>query len=96
MAIQLDTATLQAALVGYQQQLETIQQKMTEIRRSLGKSASAPTAKANGAVAPSASTKTAPRRHRMSEEGRARIAAAQRARWAKSKRAAKRAEKTEE
>jgi hypothetical protein len=96
MAIQLDNATLQAALVGYQQQLETIQQKMAEIRRSLGKSASAPAAKANGVAAPSASTKTAPRRHRMSEEGRARIAAAQRARWAKSKRAAKRAEKTEE
>ena len=96
MAIQLDTATLQAALVGYQQQLETIQQKMAEIRRSLGKSVSAPAAKGNGAAAPAAGAKTAPRRHRMSEEGRARIAAAQRARWAKSKRAAKRAEKAEE
>jgi hypothetical protein len=96
MAIQLDNATLQAALAGYQQQLETIQQKMAEIRRSLGKSASAPAPKANGVSAPAAGARTAPRRHRMSEEGRARIAAAQRARWAKSKRAAKRAEKGEE
>jgi hypothetical protein len=97
MAIQLDTATLQAALVGYQQQLETIQQKMAEIRRSLGKSASGPAAKANGVgAAPAAATKSTPRRHRMSEEGRARIAAAQRARWAKSKRAAKKAERAEE
>jgi hypothetical protein len=95
MAIQMDTATLQAALVGYQQQLEMIQQKMAEIRRSLGKSASVPAAKTNGVVS-HAGVKTAPRKHRMSEEGRARIAAAQRARWAKSKRAAKKAEKSEE
>jgi hypothetical protein len=96
MAIQLDTPTLQAALVGYQQQLETIQQKMAEIRRSLGKSASVPATKGNGVAAHTGAVKAAPRRHRMSEEGRARIAAAQRARWAKSKRAAKRAEKAEE
>jgi len=73
MALQLDRATLQAALVGYQQQLEEIQTKMSELRRRLGKAPAAAAAPAPG------------RRHRMSAEGRARIAAAQRARWAKFK-----------
>jgi hypothetical protein len=94
MALQFDTATLQAALVGYQQQLEMIQHKMTEIRRNLGKSAGAPSSKGAGATA--TAVRTSPRKHRMSEEGRARIAAAQRARWAKAKRAAKKAEKSDE
>ena len=87
MALQLDAPTLQAALVGYRQQLNDIEQKMAEIRRKLGKS--------GGAVAsPKADAPAQPRarKHRMSAEGRARIAAAQRARWAKSKRAAKKAE----
>jgi len=81
MALELDTATLQAALVGYQRQIEEIEAKMGDLRRRLGKSA---------AVRPGAGvTRTAPRRHRMSAEGRARIAAAQRARWAKAKKAKK-------
>jgi hypothetical protein len=73
MALQLDRATLQAALVGYQQQLEEIQTKMNELRRRLG---SAPA---------SAAAPVPGRKHRMSAAGRARIAAAQRARWAKFK-----------
>jgi len=84
MALQLDHATLQAALVGYQQQLEQIESKMAELRRKLGKPSS--TASARPTAAP---RKGAPRKHRMSAEGRARIAAAQRARWAKTKRAKK-------
>ena len=84
MALQLDRATMEAALVGYQRQIEEIQTKMAELRRRLG---------GRGASA-SAATSAAPagkgragRKHRMSAEGRARIAAAQRARWAKFKRA---------
>ncbi len=83
MALELDTATLQAALVGYQQQLDQIEAKMAELRRKLGKSAGV---KPAAAAAP---TRSGPRKHRMSAEGRARIAAAQRARWAKAKKAKK-------
>lgn len=86
MAFQMDAATLQAALAGYRQQVNEIEEKMAELRRRLGKTS-------NGASPKSAAPKTAvkrrTRKHRMSEEGRARIAAAQRARWAKAKRAAK-------
>ena len=79
MALQLDRPTLEAALVGYQRQLEDIQSKMAELRRRLGRpSASASVVRS----APSPARK----HHRMSAEGRARIAAAQRARWAKFKR----------
>ena len=84
MALELDTATLQAALVGYQQQLDQIQAKMSDLRRRLGKSAGV---KPAASAAPAA--RSAPRKHRMSAEGRARIAAAQRARWAKAKKAKK-------
>ena len=84
MAFELDTATLQAALVGYQQQLDQIEAKMGELRRKLGKSA--------GVKPAAAATRSAPRKHRMSAEGRARIAAAQRARWAKAKKAKKASE----
>ena len=82
MSISLDKATLEAALVGYQQHLQQIEAKMAEIRRLLGeKPAAAPAAK---------SARKATRgkqKHRMSAEGSARIAAAQRARWAKVKKA---------
>ena len=88
MAYELDTATLQAALVGYQQQLDQIETKMAELRRKLGKS-SGPRAEAGANSSGSGSTRMAPRKHRMSAEGRARIAAAQRARWAKTKKAKK-------
>jgi hypothetical protein len=75
---------MEAALVGYQRQLEEIQAKMVELRRRLGRSAGhAPAAgKHTGGAA------KAGRKHRMSAEGRARIAAAQRARWAKFKKSA--------
>jgi len=85
MALQLDQALLQAALVGYQKQLEELEAKMAELKRRLGQT-SGPRKQAS---APAAAKHSAPRQHRMSEEGRARIAAAQRARWAKAKKAAK-------
>jgi hypothetical protein len=81
MSISLDRATLEAALVGYQQHLQQIEAKMAELRRQLGGApAAAPVAKQARQAAPAAKQK-----HRMSAEGRARIAAAQRARWAKAK-----------
>ena len=81
MSIRLDKATLEAALVGYQQHLQQIEAKMAELRGMLGQGpAAAPAAKR----APKAARK---QKHRMSAEGRARIAAAQRARWAKVKKA---------
>jgi hypothetical protein len=82
----LDRATLEAALIGYQHQVEEIQGKIADIRRMIGGSGPAPAA-ATSAAQPKAK-KAAPQRkqkHKMSAEGRARIAAAQRARWAKVK-----------
>ncbi len=73
---------MEAALVGYQQQLQQIEMKMAELRRKLGKPVASP-----GPV--KKAVKSAPRKHRMSAEGRARIAAAQRARWAKTKKSQK-------
>jgi hypothetical protein len=87
MSLSLDKATLEAALVGYQQRLQEIQTKMADLRRMLKQTpAAAPAAKRARKAAPQK------QKHRMSAEGRARIAAAQRARWAKSKKAQKAAE----
>jgi len=85
MAVHLDRPTLEAALVGYQRQLEEIESKISELRRRLGNS---PGSNARPAAAPAAAGRRR-RKHRMSPEGRARIAAAQRARWARFKKAAK-------
>jgi septal ring factor EnvC (AmiA/AmiB activator) len=64
MSISLDKATLEAALVGYQQQLQQIEAKMAELRRMLGKApAAAPAAKRARKAAP------AKQKHRMSAEG---------------------------
>ena len=84
MALRLDKATLEAALVGYQQHLHQIEAKMAELRGMLGgTAAAAPAAKR----ADKKATPAKKQRHAMSAEGRARIAAAQRARWAKAKKA---------
>jgi hypothetical protein len=84
MSISLDKATLEAALVGYQQHLQQIEAKMAELRRMLGQTpAAAPAVKQTRKPA------AGKQKHRMSAEGRARIAAAQRARWAKTKKAQK-------
>ncbi len=81
MSISLDKATLEAALVGYQQHLQQIEAKMADLRRMIGHTNSAPAVKRARKAAPGK------QKHRMSPEGRARIAAAQRARWAKVKKA---------
>jgi hypothetical protein len=88
MSVHLDSATLQAALAGYQQQLEHIEAKMAEVRRLL-RAGSATAKSTASAKAEPARAGRRPRKHRMSAEGRARIAAAQRARWAKVKRTKK-------
>jgi hypothetical protein len=69
---------LQAALLGYQQQLEVINAKISELKRRLG----GRTAAASGPTA-----RPPQKKHRISAEGRARIAAAQRKRWAAAKKA---------
>ena len=81
MSISLDKATLEAALVGYQQHLQQIESKMADLRRLLGQAPAATPAAKRARKAPGK------QQHRMSPEGRARIAAAQRARWAKAKKA---------
>lgn len=76
-----DSGILQAALLGYQQQLDEINSKIAELRRRLGgRSAAAPSGANSGAT-----PRSAQKRHRISAEGRARIAAAQRRRWAAAK-----------
>jgi hypothetical protein len=84
MAVQLDVATLEAALAGYQQRLDEIQKKMAEIRRQLGQTGRK--AKDSGRTSLPRNSR---RRHRISAEGRARIAAAQRERWARTKKQGK-------
>jgi hypothetical protein len=74
-----DSGILQAALLGYQQQLDEINAKIVDLRRRLGgRGATADTP----GPAPRAKKQ---KRHRISAEGRARIAAAQRKRWAAAK-----------
>jgi hypothetical protein len=73
-----DPGILQAALLGYQQQLEVINAKIAELKRRLGGRGAAP----SGVVA-----RPPQKKHRISAEGRARIAAAQRKRWAAAKKA---------
>lgn len=84
MSLELDSGTLQAALVGYQQQLEHIEAKMAEVRRQLRAAGAAAKSAASTQAAPARAARR-PQKHRMSAEGRARIAAAQRARWARVK-----------
>jgi len=73
-----DQALLEAALVGYQSQINQIQEAMAEIRQQLagGKAASA---------TPAASAKQAKPRRTLSAAARKRIAAAQKKRWAEYK-----------
>ena len=69
-----DHALLEAALIGYQHQLEQIETKMAELRQQLG------------GKSPAAATKSAPsapgKKRQMSAAARKRIAAAQKKRWA--------------
>ena len=72
----VDSALLQAALVGYENKLARINEAIAEIRRSLGQTA--------GEAADAAPAAPAPRRRRrkLSSAARARISAAQKKRWA--------------
>ena len=78
MAQHEDRSLLEAALVGYQSQLEKITSAIADLQKRLRY------AGAGGVPAP---VSKAPRRkkHRISAEGRARIAEAQRKRWAAAK-----------
>jgi len=73
-----DPGILQAALVGYQHQLDEINAKIAELRRRLGGGRTT-------SAAPSSGGSGNQKKHRISAEGRARIAAAQRRRWAAAK-----------
>jgi hypothetical protein len=67
-----DHALLEAALIGYQHQLELIEAKMADLRQQLGgkSPAAAPESAAPG------------KKRQMSSAARKRIAAAQKKRWA--------------
>ncbi len=73
-----DPGILQAALLGYQQQLQMIDTKIADLKRHLGVRSAAP-------AQPASPSRTPQKKHRISAEGRARIAAAQRKRWAVAK-----------
>ena len=71
-----DQEILEAALVGLQQSLTSVDAKIADIRRQLGVRGSS-----NGAAAVTASNGASPKRQ-MSAAARKRIAAAQKKRWA--------------
>jgi hypothetical protein len=76
--VKTDRSLLEAALVGYQAQLASIQQSMQEIRKQLGlKAGGGGAADAGGAEQPAVRTK-----RRLSAAARKRIASAQKKRWA--------------
>jgi hypothetical protein len=79
MAHHQDTSLLEAALVGYQHQRETITAAIADLQKRVGNVG------AGGVPAPAG--RTPRKKHRISAEGRARIAAAQRRRWAAAKKA---------
>jgi hypothetical protein len=72
-----DTSLLQAALIGYEAQVERINTAIQDLQKQLGRRTSR---KATPTTAP-ASGVTRRKRH-LSAEARARIAEAQRKRWA--------------
>src|ERR1035441_1559834 len=76
MPTHLDSETLQAALVGYQHQLDQIEAKMAELRSKL--KGEAPVTTVAAEAAPAARGGKRP----LSEAARKRIAKAQRKRWA--------------
>jgi len=78
-----DQEILQAALVGFQQSLASVDAKISEIRKQLGVRGSS-----NGAAAAVATNGATPRRQ-MSAAARKRIAAAQKKRWAEYRKSQK-------
>jgi hypothetical protein len=75
-SMQIDHAVLEAALVGYQFQLKTVQEKMAVLRSEMGHKT------ARVAVATVTGEEGAPTKRTMSAAARKRIAAAQKKRWA--------------
>jgi len=74
--VKTDRSFLEAALVGYQAQLASIQQSIQEIRKQLGQ-------KSAGAKGVTGAGEGAPRtKRRLSAAARKRIALAQKKRWA--------------
>jgi hypothetical protein len=73
--VKTDRSLLEAALVGYQAQLTSIQQHMQEIRKQLG-------TKTGGSQAGAAAEPGARTKRRLSGAARKRIALAQKKRWA--------------
>jgi hypothetical protein len=71
-----DQEILQAALVGLQQSLVSVDGSIAELRRQLGVRGSS-----NGAAAATAASNSSPKRS-LSASARRRIAAAQKKRWA--------------
>jgi hypothetical protein len=72
-----DNSVLEAALIGYQFQLQMLSAKIREIKNRLGAKS----------VGQGSGTTRQSKKHQISPEGRARIAAAQKKRWAAAKRA---------
>jgi hypothetical protein len=79
MAMPTDSSILQAALIGYQLEIDKLEAKMADIRHQLG-------IRKDGrriSAAPAAKTDAAPRKRRkLSAAARKAIAAAQKKRWA--------------
>ena len=72
-----DTELLEAALIGFQQKRDQLEQKIADLRSQIGgNSASRP------APAAAASSAAAPKKRSMSASARRRIALAQKKRWA--------------
>ena len=75
-----DNSFLEAALVGYEQQLASLTAKIADIKKRLG-------GRSPMNVATPLTSGVRRKKHRISAEGRARIAAAQKKRWAAAKKA---------
>jgi hypothetical protein len=82
--MEINRAIIEAAIAGFEQQKERIDERIAELRAQLNGSA----AKTTGRKVHVAEIAPPQRKHTMSAEGRARIAAAQRKRWAAAKKSA--------
>ena len=86
--MQVDTTTLQMALIGYQSQLSEINAKMQEIRRRLGGARAAANDRGRGDI-------PGPVKRVLSAAARRRIVAAQKKRWAEHRKSQAKSAKSE-
>ena len=77
-----DTSFLEAALAGYQAELDRITAAIAYLQKRLHRGGGG-----GGVPSPFTKAPTARKKHRISAEGRARIAEAQRKRWAAARKA---------